>query len=684
MRERGRTGRAQGAVDSGVLPPLVPTDHGLVALLDRAFRGHAGKDGRIDLPEMQKALGLKSEYLARRVFRAFDRDGNGSIDRDEFLEGVRQLVLGSDREKLAFAFRVHDDNGDGFIDRQELFRMIAIALAESGVTRDTQPPEQLAGVLFTMADRDRDGRISLDEFEAVVRRRPELLAQMTRSEAVWIAPNEDLMARISAGERVRPAPWPTERGWAPLVVGLLWAATHVAVFVFAFEHAPAGPAPDVFMQIGRATGLCIDFDGALVLLPMMRRMLTRVRAGFLGRVLPVDESIAFHRLLGHSLFALAFAHAAAFVAAFVRGHSPSPVSHLLFGTARGLTGLALVVVFAVMWVFALGPIRRSRRFELFYFTHLLYVVWLAVAIAHAPSFLVLAGVPILGFAVEQWMRRARRAKPARIARSVALRSGVTRLEVERPPGFAFEAGDYAFLCVPAIARHEWHPFTISSAPERNALTFHVRALGNWSGALRARAEATAHESLADGGPDGGVAYVDGPYGSPSAHIFHSKHAVLVGAGIGVTPFASVLESIVLRGNGASPRASRLEKVHFFWLNRDQFSFEWFAALLSDLEAADRKALLDIHLCMTGGRAGVTGLGLELAREVMRAAGRSDLITGLRTKTHLGAPDWEALLGAVAKQHDEPVDVFFCGPPGLGAKLRRVSLRLGMRFREERF
>jgi len=180
-------------------------------------------------------------------------------------------------------------------------------------------------------------------------------------------------------------------------------------------------------------------------------------------------------------------------------------------------------------------------------------------------------------------------------------------------------------------------------------------------------------------------HVDGPYGSPSAHIFSSRIAVLVGAGIGVTPFASVLESLVLRANGRSGRPSNLEKVYFFWLNRDQYSFEWFAALLADLEQIDRKGLLDIHLCMTGARAGATALGLELARDVMHASGRSDMITGLRTHTHFGRPDWEAMLGDVAARHPpEQVDVYFCGPPGLGAVLSPLCRKLGLSFREERF
>ena len=35
--------------------------------------------------------------------------------------------------------------------------------------------------------------------------------------------------------------------------------------------------------------------------------------------------------------------------------------------------------------------------------------------------------------------------------------------------------------------------------------------------------------------------IDGPYGAPAEDVFDSEAAVLVGAGIGVTPFASILK-----------------------------------------------------------------------------------------------------------------------------------------------
>jgi predicted ferric reductase len=409
----------------------------------------------------------------------------------------------------------------------------------------------------------------------------------------------------------------------------------------------------------------------------MRRLLGKVRGSFVGRIVPLDDAIDLHRVLGHTLFVVAVLHALAFGFAYANGHTG--ISGI-FATKRGLTGAIWLGTFAVMWAFSLSVVRKSKHFELFYFTHLLYVPWLLLALLHAPRLALFAGVAFAGFVIENLLRWMKRRSSSPVVSTWPLRSGVTRLEIERPKGFTFEAGDFVFLRIPAVAKHEWHPYTISSAPEAPDLVFHVRSLGNWSSAVRTLAETKPAKGAIE-------AYVDGPYGTPSAPIFRSRFVVLIGAGIGVTPFASVLESIVARTGSEREQAepSALEKVHFFWLNRDAYSFEWFRGMLSRLESLDHRGLVDIHLCMTQGRAGVTALGLELARDLMSSAGRSDIMTGLRTRTHFGHPDWEGMLGAIARRHaPDRVDVFFCGPHGLSRVLEPLCHRLGMGFREERF
>ena len=62
-------------------------------------------------------------------------------------------------------------------------------------------------------------------------------------------------------------------------------------------------------------------------------------------------------------------------------------------------------------------------------------------------------------------------------------------------------------------------------------------------------------------------YVEGPYTGPSSSVFTCQHAVLVATGIGVTPFSSILQSLVerIRSNQSLGCIQRLD---FVWVNRD--------------------------------------------------------------------------------------------------------------------
>jgi NADPH oxidase 2 len=94
-------------------------------------------------------------------------------------------------------------------------------------------------------------------------------------------------------------------------------------------------------------------------------------------------------------------------------------------------------------------------------------------------------------------------------------------------------------------------------------------------------------------------YIDGPFGSASEDVFKFEIAVLVGAGIGVTPFASILKSVWYRLNYPKEK-TRLRKVYFFWVCRDFGSLEWFRSLLMAIEAQDLDNHIEIHaVCFPG-------------------------------------------------------------------------------------
>jgi predicted ferric reductase len=47
-------------------------------------------------------------------------------------------------------------------------------------------------------------------------------------------------------------------------------------------------------------------------------------------------------------------------------------------------------------------------------------------------------------------------------------------------GFRYSGGQYVFVCVPAISAFEWHPFSLSSHPQSDTVSLHVRVLGDFT------------------------------------------------------------------------------------------------------------------------------------------------------------------------------------------------------------
>jgi predicted ferric reductase len=583
---------------------------------------------------------------------------------------------------MRLAFQIHDLDGNGRIEPEELRRLIAMNLWEeagggpSGVrssrVRDARVDE-LTGLLLSTADDNSDRALSFEEFERITRADPKLFEVITESEASWLVPEANILPREKPRARLRSRVLRFLGDHLPLFAFFgLWTLANLALFVDGvLKFRGSGP----WLMLAHGFGACLNLNGALVLVPVTRRLSTWLRSSALGRFLPLDDALLVHRFLGQCLFVMGLGHAAAHFVNYSRGPG---IFAGVFDTGPGRTGLALLFVSAVMWLFSLPSVRKSGRFELFYFAHFGYVFWFLLALLHGPRFWMFAVAPILVFSGEWLVRGRRRAQDCRLVKLSGLSSGVSRLELERPPNFVHKAGDYAFVKIPMLARHEWHPFTISSAPGRDTMTFHVRSEGDWTTSLRKLAD---DPRLAEPGFELCV-NVDGPFGTPSMHVFESRYAVLVGAGIGVTPFASVLEDLVVRANAGQ---IRLKKLYFFWLNRDSRSFAWFAELLLYLEQMDVNRIVDIRVCMTGGRGNTAAVALNLARNLAHDIGKPDFVTGLHTQTLLGAPDFEQELGEIAARHaPDEVDVFFCGPPSLGRKLSATCQRLALSFRQERF
>jgi len=430
-----------------------------------------------------------------------------------------------------------------------------------------------------------------------------------------------------------------------------------------------------WMMLAHGCGAALNFAGALVIIPVMRRLLSWLRGTVIARWLPLDDAITLHRAVGFGIVFLGVAHTFGHL---MYRHSVGGVFPWLTHYKFALSGLSVLAITLLMASFALPFVRKHSRFEWFYFTHSSYLLWFALMLAHGRHFYAWAALPVLAYAIERALRWRRHSQEVEIVDLAGLSSGVSRVAIRCPPDFRHLAGDYAFLRIPALARYEWHPFTISSAPGRPNITFHIRSEGDWTKALRRlvdlRRGNVTQPPL--------IAYLDGPFGSSNTQIFKSRYPVLIGAGIGVTPYASVLESLVTRAN---EEVTDLKKLYFFWLNRESRCFEWFADLLLKLERIDRNQRVEFRIFMTGARGHISAAALNLARDLSHRLGRPDWATGLRTQTGIGAPEFGAELSEIAARHaPDAVDVYFCGPPGLGRKVKKICAAQSIPFRQESF
>lgn len=98
--------------------------------------------------------------------------------------------------------------------------------------------------------------------------------------------------------------------------------------------------------------------------------------------------------------------------------------------------------------------------------------------------------------------------------------------------------------MPDISRFQWHPFTVSTCIH-NRLQLHIKADGKWTKQLHALA-VSCKETAGTAGDDTRVRIcigIDGPFGAPAQKFYTYDKAIIIGAGIGVTPFSAILTDI---------------------------------------------------------------------------------------------------------------------------------------------
>jgi hypothetical protein len=150
---------------------------------------------------------------------------------------------------------------------------------------------------------------------------------------------------------------------------------------------------------------------------------------------------------------------------------------------------------------------RRKGFETFWYTHHLFILFFLTLMYHGAFCFIRADTPpycksspgsykfVLGslffYILERTVREIRARLPTAISKIVLHPSKVLEVQIKKETRrgdsfFRAKAGQYIFLNCPDISAFEWHPFTITSAPEEDYVSVHIRIVGDWTTAFARR------------------------------------------------------------------------------------------------------------------------------------------------------------------------------------------------------
>ncbi|GES85215.1 calcium-binding protein NCS-1 [Rhizophagus clarus] len=127
------------------------------------------------LRELQRCTYFKKKEL-QQWYKGFSKDcptgeldKNGKIDFKEFIRALSITSRGKLDEKLIWAFQLYDINNDGYIAHEEMLLIVDAIYKMVGsmakLPADEDTPEKRVNKLFALMDKNRDGKLSIEEFK---------------------------------------------------------------------------------------------------------------------------------------------------------------------------------------------------------------------------------------------------------------------------------------------------------------------------------------------------------------------------------------------------------------------------------------------------------------------------------------------------------------------------------------
>jgi len=496
-------------------------------------------------------------------------------------------------------------------------------------------------------------------------------------------------------------------------------------------------------------GSVMDFNFTVLVLPVSRSLIRFVynistanqsclsrTSRFFLKLFPLDQALEFHQLCAWVGFFSTILHVASHLLNYA---VKSDLVWEIWGIGIWITGLGLIVIVVLVFSSTHRNIKRGH-FEIFWACHMMFPFFFVLNIFHGenglgPNYWKYLVFPGAVFIVERIYRERLSRQPVSLVSVTHMSNNVMSLAVTKTGAMAeYKEGQYAYLMCPAVSKFQWHPFTISSAPQEQYATFHIRVQepGSWTHKLQqytklmgvkgvAHCEFThiGHEGVTEPGkylgPDGQrLLRIYGPHSAPTQHLTEYNEVMICTSGIGVTPLAAAMKSIIhFRWKYFIGKAFP-DHAHFFWIasHNEIHSFRWFIRTVKEVEdeiydmtAKSPQTVagksFEFHVFITSFRGTKTNTdealvidddvsfwGVkskdaqnvehekapfteeQLYKAMINPAKNGDITKMGHVTVHNGRPQWNQYFESIVanKTGENNIGVTFCGNPGIGKTL----------------
>lgn len=275
--------------------------------------------------------------------------------------------------------------------------------------------------------------------------------------------------------------------------------------------------------------------------------------------IPFEQAIRYHVWLGHLTMLLFSLHGICYVISWaIHGRLIHKLLEWKNVGVANLAGVISLLAGLCMWITSLPGVRRLN-FELFFYTHQLYVVFVVFLALHVGDFIFsFAAGAIFLFMLDRFLRFFQSRRTVEVLSARSFPCGTLELVLSKPANLHYNALSWIFLQVRELSWLQWHPYSVSSSPRdgKNHLAILIKVLGDWTAKLEGRIptddeKESEKEPLLQSSSRLTVS-VEGPYGHESSHHLTYENLVLIAGGIGISPFLAILSDVLHRINEGTP------------------------------------------------------------------------------------------------------------------------------------